>query len=105
MKKIVFLWMCLGSIANAEDLSLQQRANFAFGQMKEAERDVTKITQQIEVKKGRLQYFKEKVTETEQELEDAYKESQAINKRLEVARKRWEDLANQLTEGARDVRD
>lgn len=105
MKKIVFLWMCLGSIANAEDLSLRQRANFAFEQMKEAERDVTKITQQIEVKKGRLQYFKEKVTETEQELEDAYKESQAINKRLEVAQKRWEDLANQLTEGARDVRD
>lgn len=106
MKKILLIGTVFVPLfVFAEDLSLRQRANYAFEQMKEAERDVTAITQKIEVKKDRLEYFKQKVIETEQELAAAYKESQEINKRVDSTRKRWEQLSNQLLQGDAETRD
>ncbi|MBK7352259.1 MAG: hypothetical protein IPJ05_00260 [Nitrosomonas sp.] len=106
MKRILLLGMLfMPLITIAEDLSLRQRANYAFEQMKEAERDLTTITQTIEVKADRLEYFKQKVIETEQELANAYKESQEINKRVASTRNRWEQLSNQLLQGGAVTRD
>ena len=106
MKIILLLGMLfIPLITIAEDLSLRQRANYAFEQMKEAERDLTTITQTIEVKADRLEYFKQKVIETEQELANAYKESQEINKRVASTRNRWEQLSNQLLQGDAVTRD
>ncbi|MBK7365412.1 MAG: hypothetical protein IPI97_10595 [Nitrosomonas sp.] len=106
MKRILLLGMLfIPLITIAEDLSLRQRANYAFEQMKEAERDLTTITQTIEVKADRLEYFKQKVIETEQELANAYKESQEINKRVASTRNRWEQLSNQLLQGGAVTRD
>lgn len=106
MKRILLLGMLLiPLITMAEDLSLRQRANYAFEQMKAAERDLTTITQTIEVKKGRLEYFKQKAIEAEQELANAYKESQEINKRVASTRNRWEQLSNQLLQGGAVTRD
>ncbi len=106
MKRILLLGMLLiPLITMAEDLSLRQRANYAFEQMKAAERDLTTITQTIEVKKGRLEYFKQKAIEAEQELANAYKESQEINKRVTSTRNHWEQLSNQLLQGDSESRD
>ena len=106
MKRILLLGMLfIPLITIAEDLSLRQRANYAFERMKEAERDLTTITQTIEVKADRLEYFKQKVIETEQELANAYKESQEINKRVASTRNRWEQLSNQLLQGGAVTRD
>lgn len=96
---LVLLNAALLPSVSAEDiLSLQQKASFAYEQMKQAEREAESAKQQIEITKERTNYFKQKLAEAEQEHEIAHQESSAANARMEDARRQWDELSSTLSQ-------
>jgi 5-bromo-4-chloroindolyl phosphate hydrolysis protein len=98
MLLVLFNVALLPSVLAEDILSLQQKASFAYEQMKQAEREAESAKQQIEITKERLRYFKQKLAEAEQELEIANEESNVANTRMEDARRQWDNLSSTLSQ-------
>lgn len=76
--------------------SLQQQANKAYEQMKQAERQVSKTRKEMQIKQDNLRYYQEKVTETEKEFQAVQQASQKAEENLAAAKKRWNDHSEEL---------
>lgn len=101
MKYLIFFLLnfALSPFASAEEiLSLQQKASFAYEQMKQAEREAKSAEQNLQVKQERLQYFKKMVAEAEKEFEVAQNKSKEANAKMESAKRNWDELSNTLTQ-------
>jgi septal ring factor EnvC (AmiA/AmiB activator) len=96
---LLLLNVILLSSAFAEDiLSLQQKTNFAYEQMKQAEREAEAAEYQAKTKQEQLMYFKQRIVETEQELKSAEEELKAANAKKEATIKRWQELSDTLSQ-------
>ena len=91
------LCLAVSSLAMAGTLSnLQQQANRSYEQMKQSERDVSQAKKEVEVKEGRLRYFREKFVEAERELQTAQQAFQEAEKNMVTTKKRWGDYSEEL---------
>lgn len=99
MKHLAMVLLLLAAPASvmADNLSnLQQQANQAYEQMKQAENQASKARKDVQIKQDNLRYHQGKVTEIEKELQVTQQAAQRAEENLSAAKKRWNSRSDEL---------